>query len=104
MEKLKLLKNLIKKNKTNFKKIPVFIILIFFAFICGNIFGLHSKVNENLYTFVLLTIGVTECISYLKYSKSERQIILINNLITNLNVLKRGFLIGIFVEAFKVGS
>jgi len=83
----------------NLKNLSWFIFLIFLAFIFGNLFGISTK-NLNLACLFLFLILI-EFISYLKYSKNFVK----ENFMTNtLNVVKRGFLIGIFIEAFKVGS
>ena len=85
--------------KKNLKNLSWFVFLIFLAFIFGNLFGISTK-NINS-TYLSIFIIIIEFISYLKYSKNFVR----ENFITNnLNVLKRGFLLGIFIEAFKVGS
>jgi hypothetical protein len=86
-------------SKTNFKNLSWFVFLIFLAFIFGNLFGISTKNLNSISSFIFLII--IEFISYLKYSKN---IVKENFITNNLNVLKRGFLIGIFIEAFKVGS
>ena len=99
------LKNLIQ---INFKKISIWVFLLFFAFSCGNIFGMYTKNINNFYIYILINIVVVEIISFIKYSRTfqlyEKYISNDNFLTKSFNVLKRGFLIGIFVEAFKVGS
>lgn len=89
----------------NSKKISFFLFLLLISFVSGNLFGLYLKQIEDFYFNLFLNLIFIELISFLKYSK---KIPLYNNennfLIKSLNVLKRGFLIGIFVEAFKVGS
>ena len=99
---------LTKLIQINFKKISLWIFLLFFAFSCGNIFGMYTKNINNFYLDILINLIVIEIISFLKYSKKfqvyEKYISKDNFLTKSFNVLKRGFLIGIFVEAFKVGS
>ena len=101
-----------KVTEKNFSQISSLLFSILIAFICGNIFGITSKII-NPFIFILGTIIFLEIINFLKFSnklktkvihkkthfmKSDKRI---NTL---LNAAKRGFLIGIFVEAFKVGS
>jgi len=87
-------------QKKNFKKIFLFIFLLFLSFVCGNIFGLYTKTLENFYLKTFFVLLLIEIISYFQYSKNYEE----KNIIQGINILKRGFLIGIFVEAFKVGS
>jgi len=98
----------IKVIKINFKKISLWIFLLFFAFSCGNIFGMYTKNINNFYIYILSNLTIVEIISFIKYSRKlqlyEKYISNDNFLTKSFNVLKRGFLIGIFVEAFKVGS
>ena len=94
-----------KKINENIKKLSFFTFLLLIAFICGNIFGIYLKQIENFYLNLLIIVLLIEVISFLKYSKKSKVYLIENSLsIKSLNVLKRGFLIGIFVEAFKVGS
>jgi Protein of unknown function (DUF565) len=99
---------LTKVIQINFKKISLWIFLLFFAFSCGNIFGMYTKNINNFYLYILSNLIVVEIISFIKYSRKfqlyEKYISNDNFLTKSFNVLKRGFLIGIFVEAFKVGS
>lgn len=94
--------------KINLNKISFLIFLLFFAFICGNVFGIYSKTADNISLFLFITIINIEFISFLKYKKKcqslEQELINSNFFTKFINVLKRGFLIGLFVEAFKVGS
>ena len=94
--------------QTNFKNFSLWIFLLFFAFSCGNIFGMYTKNINNFYLYILSNLIIVEIISFLKYSRKfqlyEKYISNNNFLTKSFNTLKRGFLIGIFVEAFKVGS
>ena len=90
------IKDLINKN---LKNLSWLVFLIFIAFIFGNLFGISTKNINSSYLYIFLII--IEFISFLKYSKN---IVRENFITNNLNVFKRGFLIGIFIEAFKVGS
>lgn len=91
------------RSKKNLRNIFLFVFLLFLSFGCGNVFGLYTKTLENFYLNSFCILLLIEIISYLKYSKNfetnQQKIIL-----QSINILKRGFLIGIFVEAFKVGS
>jgi Protein of unknown function (DUF565) len=100
-------KNLFKINLENFS---LFILLILTAFIFGNFFGLYSKSTPNIFYFILIANFLLEIISFWHYSQYLNLILLqnfkspYNFFFKILNSIKRGFLIGIFVEAFKVGS
>jgi len=124
------LKKKINGNKTaNRKFIFSFVLCIMTAFVFGNLFGISTKSLENPKVISFFTICGIEFISFLKYSKYFKIMaipwlrfaqhkssiswhakqcltrILENNYsLFYLNSLKRGFLIGLFIEAFKVGS
>jgi FtsH-binding integral membrane protein len=75
------------------------------GFIFGNLIGIYSKkICYNETTLVLFNI-VLEMLNFLCYSllhlTNKNNINKIKNLI---NIIKRGLLLGIFVEAFKLGS
>ena len=97
-----------KTIKTNLFQISLLILSILIAFIYGNIFGISSKRIPDPLVFTICFILVLELISFFKFSKNiqimENYISKQNLLSTDLNAAKRGFLIGIFIEAFKVGS
>ena len=86
-------------NKITFKKenIPVNVFFILSAFFIGNIFGLLTK-NLNSHINGFLIIILLELINNIHLNKKLSPISIY------FNFLKRGFLIGIFIEAFKVGS
>jgi hypothetical protein len=83
---------------------PFDFFLLLFAFFYGNLFAItFSTMNWGFLLIVFLVVFV-ECSNKIIYSFSSR-------IKTNwyskgilLNTLKRGFLLGLFVEAFKVGS
>jgi len=65
------------------------------SFFLGNIFGIFTKsLNLPLFSFILLIFF--ELINKWYFEK--------NKYFTFINFLKQGFLLGIFIEAFKVGS
>ncbi len=102
MKKIKSYKN------NNIKQFSLLIFCIGSSFTFGNIFGIYTRSFSNSYILVLCTICLIELISFIKYS-NECQSVEKNILNTTLfsacfNTAKRGFLIGLFVEAFKVGS
>lgn len=102
MDKILKIPKIINKNS---KKISFLTFLILFAFFGGNIFGIYLKNVDNFYLIIILVLLSLEIISFLKYSNIVNLFIINkNSVIQYLNVLKRGFLIGLFVEAFKVGS
>jgi hypothetical protein len=94
-----------KKINKNIKKLSFFSFLLLLSFVCGNLFGMYLKEIENFYLSIFINLLLMECISFLKYSKKIKFSLTEENFfVKSLNVLKRGFLIGIFIEAFKVGS
>ena len=97
------IKAFFRKNSTEgIKKIPMGLVLVFFSFTFGNFFGLGFKLLNWSAKSLLVPLICVEIISFFMYSKvlgSQKFL-----LTKNLNFIKFGFLIGIFVEAFKVGS
>lgn len=89
------------RNKTkNFQSLSFLLILI--GFIIGNSFGINFYfINWNIVSIFLVPF-LLEIGNYLK-----TKIFTNKNFKLNLNFFdyfKRGFLLGIFMEAFKVGS
>jgi hypothetical protein len=84
------------------KRLSELIIAILVAFACGNMFGMYTKTIAYPEFIICSSIFIVELISFLKYSlmfgKNESLFFFL------LNAIKRGFLIGLFVEAFKLGS
>jgi len=76
--------------------------IFFISFYIGNIFGLMIKTSTNQFQYMIGILCCFELISLLNSKKNTLPFFF--NSITILNSSKRGFLIGIFVEAFKVGS
>jgi len=75
------------------------ILLFFLVFFCvGNFFGLMIKTTQYQIQCLFIILLISELISYLNLKFRNSKIFYY------LNICKRGFLIGIFVEAFKVGS
>jgi hypothetical protein len=101
-------KNLKNYKKTNIKRLSTLILCIGTSFTFGNIFGISTKSFTNPYIFVFCSMCCIEYISFVKYSKKcqivEKNFIGTTFLSTCLNAAKRGFLTGLLVEAFKVGS
>lgn len=89
----------------NFKKnINILLFIILLSFLLGNIFGLNS---ENLllnfpgvvfFLFPVLLETLNFFSFFLKQKDQKKKLYLI------LISFRRGFLLGIFIEAFKVGS
>lgn len=92
-------------KKWNLKQLPFYLFYILVGFFFGNIFGIISKENS-LKIIISLIILFFELINYLKFESQYFQKNIVENItiLLILNAVKRGFLIGIFVEAFKVGS
>ena len=94
-------------NIDNYKfKISLFFLLLC-SFIFGNLIGIYSKtISYNIFSLVLFNI-ILELLNFLNYSLLNSQIhttTLIKKIKTIINIFKRGLLLGIFLEAFKLGS
>jgi hypothetical protein len=74
----------------------LFLFFIFFGI--GNLFGLIIKTSSYQIQYLFIILLISELISYLNLKLQN------SKFFYYLNICKRGFLIGIFVEAFKVGS
>jgi hypothetical protein len=85
----------------NFKQISISLLFVLTGFSFGNFFGINSKLMEKSFFLILLLICLIELITFLQYGRNEKSTLFF---FKHLNTFKRGFLIGIFVEAFKVGS
>jgi hypothetical protein len=107
MENLKWFIKETKKEKAQFQGIKFFFLL--FSFLMGNLFGINLKYiflnNFSLFIvpIILELINMSTSNILLKKTKNKK-ILKINRLLSILNSIKRGFLLGIFLEAFKVGS
>ena len=86
----------------NFKNISLSLMFLFISFSFGNLFGIFSKKIPNNFLIILLMNFWLELFCFIIYSQKIPD----NKIIRKkyLNFIKQGFLIGIFVEAFKVGS
>lgn len=85
------------------KNINLIIFYILLSFLFGNIFGLNSKIiffdSPGLLFFVLpLLLEIINFILFLKKKNFNQKFPFI------IISIRRGFLLGIFIEAFKVGS
>lgn len=78
--------------------ISIILFLFFICFCLGNFFGILIKSSIYQIQYLIIILIISEFISYgnTKFQDSK--------IFYYLNICKRGFLIGIFVEAFKVGS
>jgi hypothetical protein len=112
----------------NFKHTTSSLVFILAGFVLGNLIGIVKNTLLLNNIFILVVIGLIEYITFRKYftvfnnsdflflrfwnkviGSNQRILPKIQNknfkTVQNFsNSLKRGFLIGIFVEAFKVGS
>ena len=94
------------KLKENFLS---FLVLLFMGFFFGNLFG---TIVESIRRFnvadsllILLLILLNEFINFNIYSHSKKRNTTIKiNKLSFLNAFKMGFLLGIFIDSFKVGS
>ena len=84
------------------KSLSGLVIAILVAFACGNMFGMYTKTITHPELIICSSIFVVELISFFKYSLLFRKNEIL--FLFLLNAIKRGFLIGLFVEAFKLGS
>lgn len=115
--------NILNKFKFIEKYFVIYIFLLLFGFICGNLFGTFL-IFFRFYTnwdglIIILTILIIEFINFISYIKSLKYrkfnrfflkiyknkffFLLFKNL-KFLNFYKMGLLLGFFIDAFKVGS
>lgn len=107
MKKLKKLLFKFQYEKINFFSL----FLLVCSFTLGNLIGIISKkINYNIFSILFFNI-IIEIINYLCYSSNNINLLFTNIVILKnkkakalLNIFKRGLLLGIFVEAFKLGS
>lgn len=83
-------------------KITKNLFIFFISFCIGNIFGLMIKTSIYQFQYMIGVICCFEIISLLNSKKNTVTVVF--KILNIMNIIKRGFLIGIFVEAFKVGS
>lgn len=96
--------NIKKKSIFIKKNFVIYIFLLFFGFICGNLFGTFLNFFRYLISWdgfiIIFIILIIEFINYLTYTFKLK-----NNKIFNfLNFYKIGLLLGFFTDSFKVGS
>lgn len=101
---------IIKKLVKLKKNFLFFLIFLFFGFFSGNLFGTvvdsirRLNIADGFLIFLLLLLN--EFINFHVYNNSNRsrlKTIKIKKL-NFLNPFKMGFLLGIFIDSFKVGS
>ena len=108
MQNLKLFIKETKKEQAQFQGINFFFLL--FSFLMGNLFGINLKYiflnNFSLFIvpIILELINMSTSNILLTKTINKKKLLKINRLLSILNSIKRGFLLGIFLEAFKVGS
>ena len=108
MQNLKLFIKETKKEKAQFQGINFFFLL--FSFLMGNLFGINLKYiflnNFCLFIVPIILEFINMSTSNILVTKTinKKKLLKINRLLSILNSIKRGFLLGIFLEAFKVGS
>lgn len=102
------MKKLQKYRNTNIKQLSLLLLCIGSSFTFGNLFGIYTKSFSSSYILVFGTLLAVEGVSFIKYSPEcqglEKTAFQTTIVSTCFNAVKRGFLIGLFVEAFKVGS
>ena len=87
-----------------------FLILLFIGFFFGNLFGTvvdsirKFNIADSFLIFIILLLN--EFINYNIYSRYKPKIStkMRSKNLTFLNAFKVGFLLGIFIDSFKVGS
>lgn len=101
------------KKKLNIKKeFQAFsFLLLLIGFVCGNLFGINFYFIKWNFFSIFFVPFLLEVVNFVQ--KELKKNIAKNKQLKNCNLklkllffdyLKRGFLLGIFVEAFKVGS
>ena len=96
------------------KKIePLSFLFLLLSFLFGNLFGINfSFINWNIF-YIFLILFVLEIGNFftlkVKQNYISKKLFSLKESKTRIkfelfNYIKRGFLLGIFVEAFKVGS
>ncbi len=86
------------------KNINILIFFLLSSFLFGNIFGLNSKTlllksPETLFFIFPFLIEILNLLTYVIKQKFYNK-----NFYIILMSIRRGFLLGIFIEAFKLGS
>lgn len=101
-------KNFFNIQNYNFK-ISIFFLLLC-SFIFGNLIGIYSKkISYNIFSLFLFNV-ILELLNFFNYSffdiltKQTLKNSIIKKIKIIINIFKRGFLLGIFLEAFKLGS
>lgn len=97
------LKQLLKIKYLN-KNINILIFFLLLSFVFGNIFGLnsqylikfHSNLNFFIFPFLFEIFNFSNFFVKKKFPCNQFSLIYIS--------IRRGFFLGIFIEAFKVGS
>lgn len=93
------------KLKNNFLS---FLILLFLGFFCGNLFGTFvdsiRKLNIADIFLIFLLLLFNEIVNFNAYSYHKKNKASNSKKINFLNSFKIGFLLGIFIDSFKVGS
>ena len=97
----------IKWTKILLKKLNSFdLLILLLAFLYGNLFAIaNCSINWSLVLIfcIVFFLELINKIIYLRGNNNFLQILEFYPLIL-LNLLKRGFILGLFLEAFKVGS
>jgi uncharacterized membrane protein len=89
------------------QKLFLFLLNILIGIFCGSIFGTFLPIFRSIFPWDILIIGliiiISEFINILIYTKKNNST---NKIffIEYINWLKIGILLGLFIDAFKVGS
>ena len=109
--KLNYLFKFINKKLLKLKKnLLAFVLILFFGFFIGNLFGTFVTTIRNYHIadslLIFLIISLTELMNFTVYNRYKRKknFYLIVNVSDFLNSFKIGVLLGFFIDSFKVGS
>ena len=94
------------------KNISLLVFFILFSFLFGNIFGLNSQIifmnSSGILFFIFpLIMEILNFINFFIFHKKKafiKQKKIYYNLSLIFISIRRGFFLGIFIEAFKLGS
>ena len=96
-----LLKIQFLKKNTN-----VLVFFVLFSFLFGNIFGLNSQIiliNSSGFLFFIFPL-IIEILNFLIFYLKKQNCFIKTHLCLIFISIRRGFFLGIFLEAFKLGS
>lgn len=100
---LKFINQKIFKLRKNFLSLLFF---LFFGFFLGNLFGTFVEYIKFIFIgnslLIIILIFINEFINFLVYNQQNKKSL--EKLYNCLNTFKIGFLLGFFIDSYKVGS